>query len=87
MKEVARTVKEIESMEAEASAWSLAGKTDVRSMTYEDGVSYALQWVLGNTDEAPIEALLQSEDDEEDGYENEDGVKFRRSVTGGMESV
>jgi len=55
MAEIKHTVKEIENMESYAQEWISEGETYVPGMTYEEGVSAALQWVLGNSDDSPIE--------------------------------
>jgi hypothetical protein len=43
----------IEDKAADAAVRSME-PTHFRNMTYEEGVSAALDWVLGNTDEDPL---------------------------------
>jgi hypothetical protein len=39
----------------QASAWADAGGSAMRGMTYENGVEAAIQWMLGEVDDLPIE--------------------------------
>jgi len=49
------TTNEIEDEMYRAADWTSAGMTAYSGMTYEQGVESALSWVLGHTDEKPIE--------------------------------
>lgn len=49
-----RSIAEIREQEADAAERECEGRTDVPGMTYEEGVSAALRWVLGDTDDKPI---------------------------------
>jgi hypothetical protein len=53
--EFRRTPQEVRDMQNDAEDWIAQGETDVSGMTYEEGVSYALRWVLGDSDDKPIE--------------------------------
>jgi hypothetical protein len=57
-----RAQKEIEEQAGEASVWNAEGRTDVPGLTYEEGVEAALNWVLCNNDDKPIENNFQSVD-------------------------
>jgi hypothetical protein len=50
-----RSREEIEGQAREAIAWVAGDSTDVAGMSYEEGVDAALQWVLGQSDDKPIE--------------------------------
>ena len=65
-----RTEKQIQNMESDAQAWITIGKTDVPGMTYEEGVSYALRWVLGEDNESPIETMADAAEDDDELDEN-----------------
>lgn len=45
---------EIEQQEGEAGARVAAGRSDYPGMTYEEGVSAALRWVLGRDEDPPM---------------------------------
>lgn len=47
----------------DASDWVMEGRTDVPGMSYEEGVEAALRWVLGDTDDEPIERKVDDVDD------------------------
>ena len=68
LKEVTQTPdqSEIKNTLIEAMRWSDANKTLYPPdtdwhLTYENGVKYALKWVLGLTDENPIEEEYQEQ--------------------------
>ena len=50
-----KSKSEIEDMASEAAARSME-RTQFPSMSYEEGVSAALDWVLGNVEESPLES-------------------------------
>lgn len=50
-----RTEAEIRQQLNEAEANVLLGRTEFRGNTYEDGVTAALGWVLGDDDTAPMD--------------------------------
>ena len=52
---VKRTNEEIDNVLNSANAWEEKGGTGVPGMTYEQGVKAGIDWVLGNTNEMPIE--------------------------------
>ena len=54
-----RTDNEIDDVLNDAADWEDAGRTDVPGMTYEQGVTAALRWVRGESDESPIETRLE----------------------------
>ena len=49
------TEKEINDVLDKCADAENEGKTRWRSMTYEQGVRAGIEWVLGNTDENPLE--------------------------------
>jgi hypothetical protein len=49
-----RSRAEIEEVQFKADQNIEEGKTYVPGMTYEEGVSAALQWALGDSDEDPM---------------------------------
>lgn len=50
-----RTPDEIEAQLRLAGPWVLAGKSSLRSFTYEEGIDAALRWVTGASDVPPME--------------------------------
>ncbi len=64
-----RTQKEIEEMMDKAGTWNCEGASDVRGMSYEEGVEAALRWATGGTEDQPIENEFEGEEDEDDGEE------------------
>lgn len=50
-----RTREEIQQQEGEASVSIVEGASKVPGMTYEEGVSAALLWVTGDSDDRPID--------------------------------
>jgi len=53
--EIKRTQEEIDTVLNEAVEQEAQGKTKWRGMTYEQGVSAAIRWLLGETDDNPME--------------------------------
>ena len=47
-------LEEVELQRDEAAVVASTGETRYPAMTYEEGVRDALQWVLGETNEAPL---------------------------------
>lgn len=56
-----KTIKEIENQLIKAQSWTSGGNTDVHGMSYEEGVEFALRWVLGEEDIEPIENEFEEE--------------------------
>ena len=56
-----KTIKEIEDELWRAKEWTSNDETDVFSMTYEQGVEAALEWVLGIELTSPIESDYSEE--------------------------
>jgi hypothetical protein len=52
---VLKSKKEIEDQMYKAQSWTSEGNTDVKGMSYEEGVEAALRWVLGEESEEPVE--------------------------------
>ena len=55
MAQVVRSASEIQQQVDEAGAQVVNGGSKVPSMSYEEGVDYALRWVLGDTDDKPMD--------------------------------
>lgn len=55
MPDLPRTEQEIETVLDAAIAVTSTGQTRWRGMTYEEGIRNALQWVLGESDDDPME--------------------------------
>ena len=60
---IEKTEKQIEDQLYKAKNWTSQGATDVSGMTYEDGVEAALNWVLGQQPEEPIENDYEDNDE------------------------
>ena len=54
MYRIQRTEIEIDEVLEEATEQEEKGKTNWRSMTYEQGVSAAIRWLLGFSDDNPM---------------------------------
>lgn len=50
-----RSESEVNELLDACTAMEAAGETKYPGMSYEQGVKYALDWVLGNSDEHPME--------------------------------
>ncbi len=50
-----RSDREIQKQLSVADEQTMEGTTKVPGMTYEDGVSAALRWVIEDTDDEPME--------------------------------
>lgn len=50
-----RSKEEIDQQIDKANKHVHNGSTAVHGMTYEEGVAYALGWVIGDSDDKPIE--------------------------------
>lgn len=50
-----RSQREIDEQLNLAADQTMEGSTKFPSMTYEDGVEYALRWVTGQSNDAPME--------------------------------
>jgi len=64
-----RSKHEIEDMIAKAGLYLENGATAVGGMTYEEGVDAALRWVLGETEDEPIEEEFDDDNVSEDELE------------------
>lgn len=63
MAQIKKSATEIKIELNKAEDWVMASETDVRSMTYEEGVANALKWVLGEMEgDDPIENTYKLEE-------------------------
>lgn len=55
MMQIKRDKEDIEAQHSEALVWTADGATQFPAMSYEDGVAAALGWILGETDDGPMD--------------------------------
>jgi hypothetical protein len=55
MNKIKRTDSEIDNLLNSANAWEEHGGSSVPGMSYEQGVKAGIEWLLGNSNEYPIE--------------------------------
>lgn len=60
---VTRSNREIDNQLNRGAAWEDAGGSSVRGMTYESGVKAAIEWLMGDRDDVPIECWPEEDDD------------------------
>lgn len=58
-----KPTNDIENQLYKAKSWTMDGDTAVSGMTYEEGVEAALEWVLGEEENEPIEAEKEESED------------------------
>lgn len=66
MYNLARTDSEIEAQIEEGIWCDDNGVTSFSGLTYEQGVKDALDWVVGNSNDRPLEPTDHEEDEEDD---------------------
>lgn len=55
MAQIARSAEEVQQQMDEAGAKVAEGGSQYPAMSYEEGVDYALRWVLGETEDKPMD--------------------------------
>lgn len=61
---IARSGEDVDEQLDRAVAWEEKGETAVHGMTYEQGVLAGIRWVVGDTEDIPVESGPESDDDE-----------------------
>lgn len=63
MYSIMRTDSEIDETLNDAASWEEVGRSDCPNETYESGVQAGIRWVLGQSNDKPIENAYDDKDE------------------------